>query len=168
MAKAAQTTDETKREALPRPIPQGALRRAEEVRNHYRLTLPTDLQYRDLFGDLAPGICTVIAPFLTRGDTIEVVDSAGSVFGLLFLEEHVAGRIVRFTELFKAKLSGETVDDMSGTGEYRAAWGGWERRYCLVRPGGGVAREGMRTREEAGLEAHTRNRPQQGNRQTLA
>jgi len=159
----SEKASETKRRA---PIPQQALRRAEEVRNHYRLTLPARTDYRDLFNEYAAEVAGPIAPFLTRGDTIEVVDEAGSMFALLFLQEHVPGKIVLFVELLRAKLSGEAIDDMRGSGEFRSAWGGWDRRYCLVRPSGGVAREGMRTREEAEADARERNRPIH-HRQTL-
>jgi hypothetical protein len=48
---------------------------------------------------------------------------------------------------------------MAGTDEWRAAWGGWERRYCVARPNGGVLRDGCRTKEEALKECQDRNGP---------
>ena len=129
------------------------------MRNAYRLVLPAATPYADLFNENATRVVAPVAPYLLRGDTLEVLDEAGTYFALLLVTECVQARHASFVELFKKPLQGEPIDDMAGNGKHRAAWGGWVRRYCVVRPNGGIAREGLRTREEADQDAHQRNVP---------
>jgi hypothetical protein len=164
VATAAKSADRDRPQS--RPIKQAALRRAEEVRNAYRLILAEGTSYEDLLSTDAARLAAPIGPFLTRGDTIEVIDEAGTFFAWLLVAEHVQGQHVRFVELVRRALPGEEIDQMEGTGQWRGAWGGFLRQYCLVRPTGGVMLEGLRTREEAGRHAHERNRPEH-RRETL-
>lgn len=142
-----------------RPLRAECLRRVEEVRNQYRLILPRAVPYEDLLSDDAGELVTPIAPFLTRGDLVEVIDEAGTLYAQLLLIEHVPGRHARFVELVRKELPNEKMDDLKGTGFWRSAWLGWSRLYGVVHPNGSVLRDGIRTRGEAEKEAYDRGGP---------
>jgi hypothetical protein len=149
------------KEELPKSIPirQGALRRCEEIRNAYRLVLAKETHYEDLLGEEAVRVVAPITPWLTRGDTIEVIDEGGTFFAWLLLVELVPARLVRLVELLKRPLGGQAIDSLEGTGEWRAAWLGWVRGYGVVGPTGAVLRDGLSTRAAAEADAHGRNAP---------
>ena len=140
------------------PIPQSEVARAEHAYNRYRVVLPGKNTYSEFFGEQAPRLVSAIAPLLSQGDILEVIDAGGSYFAELLVEEITISH-ASFVELRNMPLSGAPLDDMKGDGKsYRVAWGGWQKRWCIVRPQGGVAREGIRVREEAVEDASQRNR----------
>jgi hypothetical protein len=136
------------------------LRRAEEVRNCWRLTLRRDIPYAALLGDEAATVIGPIAPFLTMGDRFEVVTEAGDLYAdLLLVELAPGGKLCRFVEILKVDLGGRPIDSLEGTGVFRAGWLGWVRKWAVVAPNGSIVREGIASEAQAVAEAHPRNAP---------
>lgn len=150
---------EPARERL-RAIRGEELRRAEEIRNCWRLTLRRDIPYEALLGDGAAQVIGPVASFLTMGDKFEVITEAGDLYAELVLVELApGGKLCRFVEISKTDLGGRAIDSLEGTGTFRIGWLGWVRRWAIIAPNGSVAREGIASEAQAVAEAHTRNAP---------
>ena len=136
------------------------LRRADEVRNCWRLTLRRDIPYEALLGDDAAQLVAPVAQFLTMGDKFEVVTEAGDLYAdLLLLEVSPGGKLCRFVEITKRKLGGRPIDSLEGTGSFRAGWLGWVRKWAVVAPNGSIVREGIASEAQAVSDSHNRNAP---------
>lgn len=143
-----------------RAIRAEELRRAEEVRNCWRLTLRRDIPYTALLSDDAASVIGAIAPFLTMGDKLEVITEAGDLYAdLLLVELAPGGKLCRFVEITKKALGGRAIDSLEETGVFRVGWLGWVRRWAIIAPNGSVVREGIASEAQAVAEAHGRNAP---------
>jgi len=140
------------------PIPQSAMQDAAFARNWWRVVIDAErTPYDCVLADV-----TAWGPNeakLRAGDLVEVLDEQSTLFALLYLVEHVPGKLIRFAELIKAPLGGLAIGRVEARGNHYAQWRGPARRWCIIGPTGTVVRDGILTKEEADRDVTTRNMP---------
>ena len=156
--KPAPATDVASRTPQPVPIPQSAMQDAVFARNWWRVVIDAErTPYDRVLADVA--VWGPNEAKLRAGDLVEVLDEQSTLFALIYLVEHVPGKLIRFAELIKAPLGGLAIGRIEARGSHYAQWRGPAKRWCVIGPTGTVVRDGMLSKEEADRDVTTRNMP---------